>query len=96
MLRRKYSRLLTVAQKRLEQLEKSPTVLKFQSRLRPVESTLVSPLSVYLVAAIQKNSGQVLNLEVIAINNSQVTLEDLAKAQEVGLFIQPFARFSLN
>jgi hypothetical protein len=53
-------------------------------------------VSVYPVAVIHSNFGQGWSLDLIASSNSQVIPVDMDGDLEAGLFIQPFARFSLN
>jgi hypothetical protein len=64
--------------------------------LKPDVSPMALQVSAFRVVALHKDSGQVLNSDLIVLSNFQltqvVTEADLADI----LFSQPFAKFSLN
>jgi hypothetical protein len=88
----------TAEQFQPEQFNESSMAVKLAKHQRPVASLLDLPLSVFLVEQRHSNFGAAWNLVIqqVSIHNFRRIAADMAQEPEVGLYIRPFAEFSLN
>jgi hypothetical protein len=81
-----------------EQSNELLMAVKSAKHQKPVASLLDLPLSVFLVEQRHSNFGVAWNLVIqqVSIHNFRRIAADMEQEPEVGLYIQPFAEFSLN